>query len=61
MSHRLSSIVHADEILVLLEGCIVERGKHEDLIASDGVYSKMWQTQLDDKEDNTLKDVITKL
>lgn len=47
VAHRLSTIIHADEILVLKEGSIVERGKHEQLLQlDDGIYADMWQQQL---------------
>ena len=46
IAHRLSTVIHADEILVLKEGEIVERGKHDDLISLGGIYQKMWEAQL---------------
>lgn len=46
IAHRLSTVIHADEILVLRNGEIVERGRHEELISYDGVYHAMWQEQL---------------
>jgi ATP-binding cassette subfamily B protein len=45
IAHRLSTVVDADEILVLDDGCIVERGTHTDLLARDGVYARMWRRQ----------------
>ncbi|HIZ53261.1 MAG TPA: ATP-binding cassette domain-containing protein [Candidatus Enterococcus avicola] len=44
-AHRLSSVMHAQEILVLDEGRITERGTHEQLLAAKGWYQKMWEKQ----------------
>lgn len=44
-AHRLSSVMHADEILVLDEGKVVERGTHEELLKNQGWYAKMWDKQ----------------
>ena len=45
VAHRLSTIKRADEICVMHEGKIVERGKHEDLVALDGYYKKLCDMQ----------------
>jgi ATP-binding cassette subfamily B protein len=45
IAHRLSTVRHADQILVVDKGRIVERGKHDDLIAAGGLYAKLWREQ----------------
>jgi ATP-binding cassette subfamily B protein len=50
IAHRLSTVVDADEILVLREGEIVERGRHRDLLAARGIYAEMWARQQEDRE-----------
>ena len=45
IAHRLSTVVHADEILVLDKGAIVERGRHEALLAAGGLYAGLWSRQ----------------
>jgi len=45
IAHRLSTVVEADEILVMESGRIVERGRHPQLLAKNGVYAHMWALQ----------------
>ncbi|MGH8655561.1 MAG: ABCB family ABC transporter ATP-binding protein/permease [Gammaproteobacteria bacterium] len=45
IAHRLSTVIHADEIIVLEDGRIVERGRHADLLTRGGKYAAMWQRQ----------------
>ncbi|PKO49848.1 MAG: metal ABC transporter permease, partial [Betaproteobacteria bacterium HGW-Betaproteobacteria-21] len=45
IAHRLSTVMNADEIIVLDQGCIVERGRHGALLARAGAYAQMWMLQ----------------
>ena len=47
IAHRLSTVIDADEILVLDQGEIVERGRHGDLLTRGGLYATMWQRQIE--------------
>jgi ATP-binding cassette subfamily B protein len=51
IAHRLSTVVEADEILVMDGGRIVERGPHARLLAEGGQYSRMWTSQSHEDED----------
>ncbi len=45
IAHRLSTVINADEIIVLRDGVIAERGTHQDLLSRDGLYAQMWARQ----------------
>jgi ATP-binding cassette subfamily B protein len=45
IAHRLSTVVDADEIIVLDDGLVAERGRHAELLARSGVYARMWALQ----------------
>ena len=45
IAHRLSTVINADEIIVLRDGQIAERGRHPDLLMRDGLYAQMWNRQ----------------
>jgi ATP-binding cassette subfamily B protein len=44
-THRLTSVVEMDEIIVISGGKAIERGSHQELLAKDGVYRKLWDDQ----------------
>ncbi|XP_062972852.1 ATP-binding cassette sub-family B member 6 [Elgaria multicarinata webbii] len=49
VAHRLSTVVKADQILVIREGRVVERGRHDQLMKKGGMYNEMWLQQGSDK------------
>ena len=56
VAHRLATIRNADEILAMVDGAIVERGTHQELISNDNVYASQWSIQtgeLNSKEERT--------
>jgi ATP-binding cassette, subfamily B, heavy metal transporter len=56
IAHRLSTVVHADEILVLDKGVVVERGRHEELLVKGGLYAALWNRQREvDAAEETLR------
>src|SRR6185436_16043017 len=50
IAHRLSTVQHVDEILVLHKGRVRERGRHQALLAQRGLYWKLYQLQYKDQE-----------
>jgi len=50
IAHRLSTVINADEIIVLRDGLIAERGTHQMLLLRDGLYAQMWNRQLEASE-----------
>ncbi len=53
IAHRLSTVVDADQIIVLVDGRVAERGSHSALLAQDGVYAQMWALQAEQQEHET--------
>jgi ATP-binding cassette, subfamily B, multidrug efflux pump len=51
VAHRLSTIRHADRILVLHKGRLVDQGTHEELLANEGIYAKLYQLEFKGQED----------
>ncbi|MCK2166986.1 ABCB family ABC transporter ATP-binding protein/permease [Thalassospira xiamenensis] len=50
IAHRLSTVIDADEIIVLRDGQVAERGRHQDLLEQDGLYAEMWAQQQEIRE-----------
>ncbi len=57
IAHRLSTVVDADEILVLAAGEVVERGNHSELLSQNGIYADMWNRQ---REVDEAREVLAK-
>jgi len=53
IAHRLSTVVHADEIVVLEAGRVVERGSHSTLLRQNGLYAEMWNRQAQEREEES--------
>jgi ATP-binding cassette, subfamily B, bacterial len=55
-THRLTSVVEMDEIIVVAGGRVIERGSHDQLLADEGAYAKLWEDQMhhvyDDEEED---------
>lgn len=59
ISHRLANVVNADNIYVLEAGRVAEDGKHNELLAKNGVYSRLWNVQYE-LENYGFKDNVEK-
>jgi ABC-type transport system involved in Fe-S cluster assembly fused permease/ATPase subunit len=55
IAHRLSTVMNADEILVMDQGRIIERGRHAELLARDGAYAQMWRLQQQERSVETIE------
>jgi ATP-binding cassette subfamily B protein len=58
IAHRLSTVIHADEILVLEQGRVAERGRHGELLARGGRYAAMWRRQQEAQHEGELEALV---
>ncbi len=61
IAHRLSTIKNADVILVLKDGDIIEQGNHQELLAKNGVYASLYNSQFDEGNDGAIDTAMKKL
>ncbi|RMH00308.1 MAG: ABC transporter ATP-binding protein [Chloroflexi bacterium] len=59
IAHRLSTVRHADQILVLEEGQLKEQGRHEELLAKNGIYAMLWRVQTGEQLNPAIKNGTT--
>jgi ATP-binding cassette subfamily B protein len=59
IAHRLSTVMGADQILVMDDGRIVERGTHAQLLAEEGRYAHMWRLQLQEPAHSGAQPVVS--
>jgi ABC-type multidrug transport system fused ATPase/permease subunit len=55
VSHRVSTARHADRIVVIDAGCIIESGKHDELLANQGYYAELERVQREGGEEDDLE------
>ena len=59
VAHRLSTITRAEQILVLEQGRVVERGSHADLILAGGKYAELWEHQYQEQKELIAKECLS--
>ena len=59
IAHRLSTLAHADKVIVLENGRIIQHGSHDELLAKDGLYRRLWTIQ--NSTENEALDVKTRI